>query len=79
MTDIELALADAMPTGDTLRLSSRVDIQWNLADPPDPEPPTGPDAPTGPAPPGLDRLGGPNRLSGVDPPGDVDPPLADAA
>ena len=79
VTGVELALADAMPTGDTLRLSSRVDIQWNLADPPDPEPPTGPDAPTGPAPPGLDRLGGPNRLSGVDPPGDVDPPLADAA
>ncbi|WP_287002064.1 MULTISPECIES: hypothetical protein [Gordonia] len=68
------ALAGAMPTSDTLRLSARVDIQWNLADPPDPDPPTDPDAPTGPAPPTS-----PWWLGDVDPPGGVDPPLADAA
>ena len=74
VTDIELALAGAMPTSDTLRLSARVDIQWNLTDPPDPDPSTDPDTPTGPAPPAS-----PWWLGDVDPPGGVDPPLADAA
>ncbi|OBC16983.1 hypothetical protein A5788_12750 [Gordonia sp. 852002-50816_SCH5313054-c] len=71
---VELALVGAMPSGDTVRLSSRVDIRWNLADPPDPEPPTDPDAPTGPAPPG-----GLIAPHGVDPPDSLGPPLADAA
>ena len=74
MTDIELALAGAMrPTG-APPLSARVDIQWNLTDPPDPDPSTDPDAPTGPAPPAS-----PWWLGDVDPPGGVDPPSADAA
>ncbi len=68
LTGIERALVGRMSVGDTPPLSRRVDIRWNLADPPDPEPPTDPDAPTGPAPPGD-----PNRFGGVD------PPLADAA
>ncbi len=71
---VELALVGAMPSGDTPRLSRRVDIQWNLTDPPDPDPSTDPDAPTGPAPPAS-----PWWLDDVDPPGGVDPPLADAA
>ncbi|GAB39336.1 HNH endonuclease signature motif containing protein, partial [Gordonia sputi] len=74
LTGVELALVGAIPLSDTVRLSSRVDIQWNLADPPDPDPPTDPDAPTGPAPPAS-----PWWLGDVDPPGGVDPPLADAA
>ncbi len=74
LTGVELALVGALPLSDTVRLSGRVDIQWNLTDPPDPEPPTDPDAPTGPAPPAS-----PWWLGGVDPPGDVDPPLSDAA
>ncbi|WP_156527544.1 HNH endonuclease signature motif containing protein, partial [Gordonia sp. 852002-51296_SCH5728562-b] len=74
LTGVELALVGAIPLSDTVRLSSRVDIQWNLADPPDPDPPTDPDAPTGPAPPAS-----PWWLGDVDPPGGVDPPLSDAA
>ncbi|GAB41219.1 HNH endonuclease signature motif containing protein [Gordonia sputi] len=74
VTGVELALVGAIPLNDTVRLSSRVDIQWNLADPPDPDPPTDPDAPTGPAPPAS-----PWWLGGIDPPGGADPPLADAA
>ncbi|MGW0455367.1 DUF222 domain-containing protein [Gordonia sputi] len=74
LTDIELALAGSMrPTG-APPLSARVDIQWNLTDPPDPDPSTDPDTPTGPAPPAS-----PWWLGDVDPPGGVDPPLADAA
>ena len=73
---VELALVGAMPSGDTVRLSRRVDIRWNLPRPLelDPEPPTDPDVPTGPAPPA-----GPIAPHGVDPPDSLGPPLADAA
>ena len=74
LTGVELALAGSMRLTGAPPLSARVDIQWNLADPPEPEPPTDPDAPTGPAPPAS-----PWWLGDVDPPGGVDPPLADAA
>ena len=74
LTGVELALAGSMRLTGAPPLSARVDIQWNLTDPPDPDSPTDPDAPTGPAPPTS-----PWWLGDVDPPGGVDPPLSDAA